>query len=120
MKALCDVHIAFKVVYFLQKNGIETKHVNELPNGCFTADPEICDFADQGDYVMITKDADFLDSFLLQKSPRKLLKINLGNITTSRLIAILEENIDYLKSFFETNEGCIEIYSDRIFAYKPN
>lgn len=118
MKALCDVHIAFKVVYFLQKNGVETKHVNELTHGCFTPDPDICDFADQGGFVVITKDSDFLDSFLLRKSPKKLLKINLGNIPTSRLVAILEENIEYLKTFFEASEGCIEIYSDKIFAYK--
>ncbi len=119
MKAICDVHIAFKVMYFLQKNGVEAKHINRLMDSYFTIDRDICDFADRGDYVVITKDSDFLDSFLLMNSPKKLLKINLGNISTSRLISILEENMSYLKEFFEKNDGCIEIYEDRIFTHDP-
>ena len=82
MKVLCDVHIALKVVRFFQKRNVEAIHVNELPDSCYSSDRKICKFADQNDHVVVTKDSDFLDTFLVQRTPKKLIKINLGNIST--------------------------------------
>lgn len=46
MKILCDVHIARKVVRFLQDEGIEALHVNDILQGSSTPDTEITAFAD--------------------------------------------------------------------------
>lgn len=119
MKVLCDVHIALKVVRFFQKNNVEATHVNGLPNSFYSSDKDICKFADQNDHVVLTKDSDFLDSYLVQQTPFKLIKVNLGNISTPELIAILERHLDFLIAYFEKGGGWIEVSKNRIFVHEP-
>lgn len=88
-QVLCDVHIALKVVRFFQAKGCKTLQVNEILDGYHTADRKIADFADENAYTLVTKDADFRNSHFIKGSPEKLLKIDLGNISTPMLISIL-------------------------------
>jgi predicted nuclease of predicted toxin-antitoxin system len=94
MKFLCDVHISYKIVNHLILLGFECIHVNGILNKWNTSDRDICSYADSNDYTIITKDVDFRDSFLISNTPKKLIKINLGNISNIELIEIIEANID--------------------------
>ncbi|MBN2649485.1 MAG: DUF5615 family PIN-like protein [Prolixibacteraceae bacterium] len=60
--------------------GFDTIHVNEILDKSETKDSDLSKYADQNDYVFITKDSDFRDSYFVKQSPKKLIKINLGNI----------------------------------------
>lgn len=73
MKFLCDVHISYKLVNHLRLLGFEVIHVNEILDKWITSDSKICNFADQNDLVVITKDSDFRNSFYIKKSPKKLI-----------------------------------------------
>ncbi len=98
MKLLCDVHIPFKLVKLLTELGYESKHVNELPDKWFTKDQDICKYCDEHNYVVITKDKDFKDSYLIKREPKKLIKINLGNVSTSDLLSVFNEHIASIAS----------------------
>ncbi len=50
---------------------------------------------------MFTKDSDFVDSFVLNRTPWKLLLISTGNITNPELISLLLKNIDGIANGFE-------------------
>ncbi len=50
-------------------------------------------FADENNQILITKDSDFRNSFYIKKSPKKLIKINLGNISNKLLIQIMTDNL---------------------------
>ena len=93
MKFLCDVHISYKVVKYLRSLGFETLHVNEILDKWYTKDGDICRYADERSLVVITKDTDFKNSFLLRNTPSKLIKISLGNVSTSALIQALSANM---------------------------
>ena len=93
MRFLCDVHISYKVVKFLSEIGHEVVHVNQILDKWNTKDKDICNYADANGLIVITKDYDFRDSFFLRNTPRKLIKINLGNSSTLDLIQLLSENI---------------------------
>jgi predicted nuclease of predicted toxin-antitoxin system len=54
-------------------------------------------YADKNDLIVLTKDADFRNSFLIGGTPNKLVKINLGNISTNALIEVISENIEAMK-----------------------
>ena len=97
MKFLCDVHISYKIVNHLAVLGFEAVHVNNILDKWNTSDEDICKYADSKDYIVLTKDSDFRDSFFLNKTPKKLIKINLGNILNHELIDILTENIVSIK-----------------------
>ncbi len=116
MKALCDVHISYKVVKFLNERGIPSTHVNDLPDKWHTTDQAVCEYADRHDMVVITKDEDFRNTHILHGTPRKLVRITLGNISNSMLIKILEGNIlaishnmDAGKCYFEIGRNYIEV-----------
>lgn len=114
MKFLCDVHISYKIVNTLKSLGFDAIHVNDILNKSETKNSDICKYADKKDFVVITKDYDFEDSYRVKNTPRKLLKINLGNISNQSLINMFKENLETLnkletlKSFFiEFNESGI-------------
>lgn len=89
MKFLCDVHISYKVCKSLEQSGHQAIHVNTILDKWFTEDSAICEYADQNDYIVITKDEDFRATFLLKKKPKKLIRIILGNISNQDLIKTL-------------------------------
>ncbi len=62
----------------------------------------------------MSKDSDFQNSHFLNNSPKKLIKINLGNISTKDLINILDENFDFIYTYLSTDSFLIEIDSDMI------
>ena len=44
-------------------------------------------------YVVVTKDSDFVESFLLRREPWKLLLVSTGNISNLALEALFASNI---------------------------
>jgi len=115
MKILCDVHIAIKVAKFFVSKQIETEHINQVLNKWNTKDSDICKYADSNNFVVITKDADFKNSHFIKYSPKKLIKVNLGNISTNNLINILENILEKLILLFDENQNCyVEINNDEI------
>jgi predicted nuclease of predicted toxin-antitoxin system len=109
MKFLCDVHISYKVVNFLAGLGYETIHVNQILDRWNTRDNDICSYADSNGLIVITKDYDFLDSYFLKNTPKKLIKINLGNISTTDLIKSLSDILDAIERLDSNSTLLIEI-----------
>lgn len=118
MNFLCDVHISYKIVHTLTSLGFEAIHVNEILNKSETKDSDICRFADEKDYVVITKDSDFEDSYRVKNTRRKLLKINLGNISNQSLIKMFEENLEILNKLQSVKTFFIEFNKDGI-THRP-
>ena len=117
MKILCDVHIAIKIAKFLTSKSIKTEHVNRILDKWNTKDEDICLYADKHDFIVLTKDVDFKNSHFINNTPKKLIRINLGNISTKKLIDIFDNNLDKLKKYFENNSCCyIEINYDKILV----
>ena len=46
--------------------------------------------------VVITKDADFVNTFILHGRPYKLLLVSTGNITTTELVALFRQHLPEL------------------------
>jgi len=105
MKFLCDVHISIKLSKRIQELGFQAEHVNNILDKWNTKDEDICKYADQKGYILISKDQDFRNSYLLKRSPKKLIKINLGNISNAELIEIIEKHMNALKSLDEETES---------------
>ncbi len=114
MKFLCDVHISFKIVKFLISKDYECIHVNSILDKWFTKDNEIAKFADKHDLILISKDTDFRDSFYLKNTPSKLLKVNLGNISNSNLINIIDLNLDKIEKLNSNGSFILEINDDNL------
>lgn len=118
MKFLCDVHISYKLVNFINSIGFEAIHVNQILDKSRTKDKDICAYADKFNYVVITKDSDFKYSHLLHKTPKKLIKINLGNVSNSKLTTIFSGKLDLLQNLSKSYKFLLEIGLDNINIYK--
>ncbi len=114
MKVLCDVHISHKVVRFFKNNQIESVHINDILDSWFTKDKDICIYADAHDFIVFTKDADFRNSHFLSQTPKKLIKLSLGNISTNHLLELLTENIENIRKICVNDNFIIEINPNQI------
>ena len=103
MKFLCDVHISIKIVKRIEQLGYVAQHVNNILDKSNTKDQDIAKYVDDLDLILITKDQDFRNSYLLNRSPNKLIKINLGNISNKELLLIIENHINAIEIIQQSN-----------------
>jgi len=89
--------------------GFEVIQVNNILDSWITSDIKICEFADLNDFIVITKDSDFKNSFYIKKSPKKLIKISLGNISNFDLIQIISENLVHFEMLNKQSPFIVEI-----------
>ncbi len=73
----------------------------DLPQQNATRDSEINTISMQQERIVVTKDRDFLDSFLLRQQPYKLLLVTTGNITNTELVELFAKNLSQLADLFE-------------------
>ena len=67
MKFLIDAQLPKSLAAFLSENGFESTHTLDLPHKNKTTDSQIIEIADSKNYVVITKDDDFLKTFYIKK-----------------------------------------------------
>jgi predicted nuclease of predicted toxin-antitoxin system len=100
MKFLVDAQLPRALARRLIEAGHEALHTLDLPRGNRTTDAEINELSLREQYVVVTKDADFVNSFLLHRRPYKLLLISTGNIKNVELGAVLLANLDKIAAGF--------------------
>lgn len=76
---LVDAHLPLKLARAMQAAGYDTIHTRDLPKANATKDSEISALSIAEERVVITKDADFVQSFTLQGRSYKLLLVSTGN-----------------------------------------
>ncbi len=116
MRFICDVHLPFRLVKFLATHA-SAVHVNQILDGSSTTDSLICQYADQHDYIVVTKNADFRNSYLIKQTPRKLIRFGLGNVPNDRLIQLLGEQLVLIDKLDREGPFHMEINSDNVLLY---
>ena len=101
MKFLVDAHLPRRLALAINSAGHDAVHTLDLPNGNRTTDKQINIISEEEQRVVITKDADFVNSFLLSGQPYKLLLISTGNITNAKLEALLLPNLTAIAEVLE-------------------
>ena len=116
MKFLIDAQLPRRLAVHLQSLGFDVLHTLDLPSGNRTTDTALNrrSFVDQR--ILITKDADFVNSFLLLGQPFKLLLVATGNIDNNRLVSLFDQNLETLarefaqSSFVELNDEGLVVH----------
>jgi predicted nuclease of predicted toxin-antitoxin system len=96
MKFLIDAQLPERIANLLEKSGYDVVHTKNLPLQNATPDSEINKLSIIEQRIVITKDKDFLDSFLIKKEPYKLLLITTGNISNKQIEQIFIQNISQM------------------------
>jgi predicted nuclease of predicted toxin-antitoxin system len=101
MKFLIDAQLPMRLARILQLAGYDTIHTLNLPQKNATPDTEINSISISNNRIVITKDRDFMDSFLIQQKPYKLLLITTGNISNNELMNLFTDNLSEIVELFE-------------------
>lgn len=103
-----DTQTAPRLARYLKSKGYESIHaMNYKDDGHLMKDKEITEVAINEDWIIITKDSDFLDNFYLNGSPPKIIHLRIGNITNNELLGLFENLIKLLL------DGCNLITFDK-------
>jgi|SRR5215218_6257962 len=102
MKFLVDAQLPRRLVGRLREAGHDALHTLDLPLGNRTTDVAINELSAREGYAVVTKDSDFVNSFLLSREPYKLLLVSTGNISNAELEALFLSNLERIAEGFET------------------
>lgn len=101
MKFLVDAQLPRRLAYLLRDEGYDVVHTLDLLHGNHTSDAIINQVSLAEQRVVITKDYDFVDSFLLKGEPYKLLQISTGNIRNDELMRLFGLNLERIVNALE-------------------
>ena len=102
MKFICDVNIDKRISRKLVQVGHESIHASDLsPDG--TSDPKISEWADDKDFVVITRDKDFDASWNHNYKPKKVILLRSYE---SKQKSLLEALVKFLPA--------LEIYAGQL------
>ncbi|EIE03401.1 DUF5615 family PIN-like protein [Leptospira licerasiae] len=104
MKFFIDAQLPFSLVYLFKEKNFEVLHTEHLPLGNKTSDSDIISYCDSNDLILITKDSDFLDSYLIRKKPRKLLVVTTGNIKNKELFSLFQQFLSKIAEEFNDSD----------------
>ncbi len=77
MRFIVDAQLPKSLSDFLKWKGFDSVHTLELPDKNNTKDEWINKLSISEKRIVITKDIDFLESFLIKSEPKKLILISL-------------------------------------------
>ncbi len=93
MNYLIDAQLPYLLADILRQKGFDVIHTHDLPGKDETGDSVIRQIAVEKNYVVVTKDSDSQDSYLLFKKPPRLLLVTTGNIKNRKLLDLFRQTI---------------------------
>ena len=116
MNFIVDAQLPKSLSDFLNQQGYDSIHTLNLFTKNKTPDERIIEIAEEQERIVITKDNDFLDSYLLKERPKQLILISTGNISNKRLMELFRINIDKIVEVMK-DVSLIEMYIDEIIIH---
>jgi predicted nuclease of predicted toxin-antitoxin system len=103
MKVLVDAQLPRRLAGWFAGAGCDALHTLDLPAANRSTDEQVIERAELDGRVVLSKDADFVNSHLLMGRPSKLLLISTGNISNADLGQLLVPLIPALITAFQTH-----------------
>ena len=100
MKFLVDAHLPRSLVHRLREVGYDAIHTRDLSRGNRTPDTVINNLSMREQRIVVTKDEDFVTSFVLYHRPYKLLLVSTGNIKNTELELLFLTNVREIAEAF--------------------
>lgn len=117
MRFLVDAQLPVRLARWLQEKGHDVLHTRDLPTGNRTEDSDVNELSLREARVVVTKDTDFVDSFLLTRKPHKLLLVATGNIGNEDLEGLFQRNLEEIVSALDASDY-VELGRDRLVVHE--
>jgi len=116
MKFLVDAQLPKRFAHWLNEAGHDAQHTLDLPQKNSTPDNEIVACAMRENRIVISKDSDFVQTYLVNGEP-PLLLISTGNISNAELEKILRGNLGAIEAAFATGKF-VEITREALVVHE--
>lgn len=117
MKFIVDAQLPVRLKYWLNDQGHDAIHTNDLPKKHLTQDKEIIEVANQESRIVISKDSDFYKYNLINGVPKRILFLTTGNIVNKELIRLFELNFSTIENYFNSGSLIIEFDNNSITVH---
>ncbi len=94
MKFLLDAQLPPSLKQLFKNKGFDCIHTLDLELGNDTTDKIINKISVAEQRILITKDSDFFDSFIINNEPYKLIMVKLGNTSKKDLIQFFTDRFN--------------------------
>lgn len=101
MKFLVDAQVPRRLAWAIRDQGHDALYTLDVPDANKTTDEQINVLSEQDQRIVITKEGDFVSSFLVSDRPYKLLLISTGNIANRDLEALFMSHSSTTVDAFE-------------------
>jgi predicted nuclease of predicted toxin-antitoxin system len=116
MKFIVDAQLPKSLADYITLKGYSAVHTLDLPDKNKTKDTYITQLATTEKWIVISKDADFLESHILRNEPPKLLLLKTGNIRNSELLTLFDKHFDFLVELL-SKHALIEFTKEEIVIH---
>ena len=113
---LLDAQLPRRLKFLFVEFSFDTIHTLDLPEGNRTKDTELIRICQNENRILVTKDNDFVESYLLHRRPDKLLLLSCGNLSNPDLEKLFRTNLLRIVSEFESN-SFIEINREDLIIH---
>lgn len=101
MKFIIDEQLPFLLADWFQSKGYDAVHVSSLGTGNQISDSFICTLSMQEKRIVITKDLDFLNTYIVKNQPYKLIYLTTGNLRNRALLDLFRSSLQQLINHLE-------------------
>jgi predicted nuclease of predicted toxin-antitoxin system len=117
LRFIVDTQLPPRLAAFLREQRLDAVHTTDFSQGHMLQDAEIRAIARAENRIIITKDSDFFDYYIVKGSPPMVLLLKVGNVSNADLIALFASKIDGIISMFENNSTMIVLSTTHCTVY---
>ncbi|WP_194974498.1 DUF5615 family PIN-like protein [Aquiflexum lacus] len=105
MKILIDENLSWRIKKYFVNTIDEIKHVSDVKL-LNSPDQDIWNWAKNHKYDILTKDTDFYFLSSFYGCPPKIIRLNVGNLSTNLIVEKIFINFDTIESFLNQKDDC--------------
>ncbi len=94
MRFVVDAQLPRRFCTWLTAAGHDALHTFDLPEGNRSTDSALLEIAGRENRIVVTKDDDFVQTYLVISRPQRLLLVSTGNISNAALEVLVGTNLE--------------------------
>jgi len=117
LKFIVDTQLPPKLSKLLFSWGFDAVHTTSFPDGHLLGDHEIVQIAILENRIVVTKDSDFFDNYLLNGIPPPVLLLQFGNIRNDELVGFFNSNFSAIQRLFESGTELVIFDRQQVIGF---
>jgi len=114
---IIDTQLPPALARWLKAKGFDAIHTTDFPDGHLMTDAEIQAISIREDRIVVTKDNDFYENFLLRGMPPRVLLLQFGNCSNHNLLSQFDKFFNQVQECFEQGAGLVLFTWNKIAEY---